>query len=147
MVPRRVEMKSKYLPEITSAELVRVQSHDRDILRLRLTGYHLFNHVLDLCSFDFGFPFGNKEDNVIVKRMALGTDVERVIIEEKYVSAPNISDHGTLIRFATQFGQCEYIIRRSQIRNLHIPSISQGLNSIESQWTFEQNFQQSMIEN
>ena len=128
MVPRRVELRSKYLPEITSAELVRVQSHDRDILRLRLTGYHLFNHVLELCSFDFGFPFGNKEDNVIVKRMALGTDVERVIIEEDYVNAPNISDHGTLIRFATQFGQCEHIIRRSQIRNLHIPSISQISN-------------------
>ena len=128
MVPRRVELRSKYLPEITSAELVRVQSHDRDILRMRLTGYHLFNHVLELCSFDFGFPFGNKEDNVIVKRMALGTDVERVIIEEKYVNAPNISDHGTLIKFTTQFGQCEYIIRRSQIRNLHIPSISQISN-------------------
>ena len=58
-----------------------MQSHDRDILRLRLTGYHLFNHVLDLCCFDLGFPFGNSEDNVIVKRMALGTDVERVSIK------------------------------------------------------------------
>jgi hypothetical protein len=129
MIPRNVEMKAKYLPEITSAELVRVQSHDRDILRLRLTGYNLFNHVLELCSFDFGFPFGTKEESVIVKRMALGTDVERVIIEEDYSQAPNISDHGTMVKFATQFGQCEYVIRRNQIRNLQIPSVNQGRNS------------------
>ena len=29
MQPRRVDIRDKYLPEITSAELVRVQSHDR----------------------------------------------------------------------------------------------------------------------
>ena len=83
--------------------------------------------MLELCSFDFGFPFGTRpgHDGVIVKRMALGTDVERVIVEEDYAHAPNISDHGTTIRYATLFGQCEYLLQRSQIRNLHIPSVNQ----------------------
>ncbi len=119
MPPRR------YPPAVTSAELVRVQSRHKDILRLRVTGCNLLDIVLDQCRFDFGFPFAGSRDKVVVKRMPLGGNVERIIFEEEYREAPAISDHGTTIRLATQFGDCEHLMRKEHFRNLVIPSVEQ----------------------
>ncbi len=125
LIPRRIEIADRYLPNVTSAELVRVQSRHSDILRLRITGYNLFNIVLEQCCFNFGFPFGGNSDKVIVKKMPLGTSVERIIFEEAYAEPPAISDHGTTIVLATQFGDCQYLMNKHQFRNLVIPSVNQ----------------------
>ncbi len=122
---RRVEVEERYTPEISSAELVRVQSRHKDILRLRVTGCNLFDIVLEQCQFNFGFPFGRSKDKAVVKKMPLGTKVERVIFEEDYAEAPAISDHGTTILLATRFGDCQYLMNKGQFRNLVIPSVNE----------------------
>ncbi len=81
--------------------------------------------MLDESSFDIGFPFGTNTNKTVVRPMALGTDVEGVNIEEDYSQEPSIADHGTTIRYATLFGICEYVLPKSQIRNLKIPSVSE----------------------
>jgi hypothetical protein len=54
--------------------------------------------------------------------------VERLIFEETFTEAPSISDHGTVLVLANQFGDCRYLMTRDQIRNLQIPSVNQILH-------------------
>ena len=90
-----------------------------------MTGRYLFDVVLERCQFQIGFPFGIKEDNVTIKKLSTGENFERLVLEE--VLEDNtvnnllaVSDHGSILVFATQFGMCEYILRREHIRYSYI---------------------------
>ena len=116
-----------FTPEIHRAELIKVTHPDNknQILRLTLTGRYLFDVVLDQCQFQIGFPFGTNEDNVTIKKLSTGENFERLVLEE-VIDDRNvdrlliISDHGALIVFTTQFGMCEYILRREHIRYIYV---------------------------
>ena len=90
-------------------------------LRLTLTGRYLFDIVLDKCQFQIGFPFGTNSDKVTIKKLSTGENLERLVLEETLEennvnSVLALSDHGSILILVTQFGMCEYILRREQIR-------------------------------
>ena len=112
-----------FKPQIHKAELIKVTPPDNknQILRLTLTGRYLFDVVLAQCQFQIGFPFGTKEDNVTIKKLSTGENFERLVLEEVLEDSNvdnllTLSDHGAILVFATQFGMCEYILRREHIR-------------------------------
>ena len=82
----------------------------------------MFDIVLAKCQFQIGFPFGTSENNVTIKKLSTGENFERLVLEEglegnsRVDDFLTISDHGSLLLFATQFGTCEYILRREHIR-------------------------------
>ena len=104
--------------------MIKVVSSDNkhQTLRLTLTGCNLFDIVLEKCQFQIGFPFGTSENNVTIKKLSTGENFERLVLEEglegnsRVDDFLTISDHGSLLLFATQFGTCEYILRREHIR-------------------------------
>ena len=110
-------------PQIHKAELIKVTSPDKlyPVLRLTLTGRYLFDVVLHNCDFHLGFPFGKNDEKTKIKRLSTGENFERLILEEsmeeKYAeSLITISDHGAILLLTTQFGQCEYMLTRDNIR-------------------------------
>ena len=105
------------------AELVNVKACDnrKNILRLTLTGRHLFDVVLEKCQFQIGFPFGKNEEVVTIKKLSTGENFERLVLEEDQTNIDadnllNISDHGATLMLTTQFGVCEYLLGHNQIR-------------------------------
>ena len=77
--------------------------------------------MLDKCQFQIGFPFGVNVDKVTIKKLSIGENVERLVLEEALEgnntdSLLSISDHGLVLNLATQFGLCKYILCRDQIR-------------------------------
>jgi hypothetical protein len=79
--------------------------------------------VLDKCQFQIGFPFGINVDKVTIKKLSTGENLERLVLEEALEgsnvdSLLAISDHGSILILATQFGLCDYILCREHIRYL-----------------------------
>merc|ERR1719474_1278441 len=61
-----------------------------------------------------------------VKRIPLGEKGEKVVVEQAVtVSDISVSDHGSTIHIATQFGSCEFLMPRKNIRNIKLQSLSQ----------------------
>ena len=122
---RNVKLIQDFEPKIHSAELATVESQDVTMLRLVLIGENLFQIYLPNCSFDFGFPFG-KDDKVTVKKIGMGSNAEKVVIEQEVKGTElSVSDHGSNIIIATQFGFGDIVLPRKNIRNIEVQSVSQ----------------------
>ena len=81
------------------------------ILRLVLVGQNLFQICLPSCVFQFGFPFGQEELGAVVKRIPLGSDKEKVVVEQALHNQDiSISDHGANIIIATQVDQLTHLL-------------------------------------
>ena len=110
-------------PQIQKAELIKITTPNATspILRLTLTGRYLFDVVLHKCDFQLGFPFCKNDEKTRIKRLSTGENFERLILEES-MDKKNIeclvtmSDHGSMLLLTTQFGQCEYMLTRDNIR-------------------------------
>ncbi|XP_059083625.1 uncharacterized protein LOC131880910 [Tigriopus californicus] len=131
-VPRRIELVDTFKPHIQTAELVRVNAHGKDYLRLRLTGRHLFEFIIEKCTFNFGYPFATNPDKFTCKKVYQTDGIETLIIEEEFNEDLKISDLGTVIRLVSKFGECEYLLGISNIRNVKIPTMNETLSNHES---------------
>ena len=114
-----------FAPVIHSVELVKVENRGTSILRLSFTGVHLLEIVLEQCQFHFNFPFASNKDNTTVKKVFMGENIQRLVLEDTCQENIAISDHGTNLIFVTQFGKCEKILGREDTRNLVIQSVTQ----------------------
>ena len=104
-IVRKIELIENFKPSLQSAELAAVTGPEIMILRLVLVGENIFQICLPECSFEFGFPFG-QPDVAIVKKITLGSKVEKVVVEQAMtLSDISVSDHGSNIHLATQFGR------------------------------------------
>ena len=110
-------------PQIQKAELIKITTPNATspILRLTLTGRYLFDVVLHKCDFQLGFPFCKNEERTRIKRLSTGENFERLILEELMDKKDieclvTMSDHGSMLLLTTQFGQCEYMLTRDDIR-------------------------------
>ena len=122
---RKIGFKYPYNPLINSVELTKA-SGEKSFLKLSFTGKNLFDVVLDLCQFDFNFPFANKKENVKIKKFSMGENIERLVIEEETNdSSIAISDHGISLLLVTQFGQCEKVLLCENVRNIVVESVHQ----------------------
>lgn len=131
-IPRRIEIVDTFKPEIISAELVRVHAHGKDYLRLRLTGRHLFEFIIEKCVFNFGYPFATNPAMFTSKKVFQTDNIETLIFEEEFREDPCVSDHGSTIKLVSKFGECEYLLRKEQIRNVKIPTLNETLSDHES---------------
>ena len=122
---RKIGFKYPYNPLINSVELTKA-SGEKSFLKLSFTGKNLFDVVLDLCQFDFNFPFANKKENVKIKKLSMGENIERLVIEEETKdSSIAISDHGISLLLVTQFGECEKVLLCENVRNIVVESVHQ----------------------
>ena len=122
---RKIGFKYPYNPLINSVELTKA-SGEKSFLKLSFTGKNLFDVVLDLCQFDFNFPFANKKENVKIKKFSMGENIERLVIEEETNdSSIAISDHGISLLLVTQFGECEKVLLCENVRNIVVESVHQ----------------------
>ena len=114
-------VKPRYVPEITEAEIVKVDLNGKDVTRLRLTGKNLTTIILEDCEFNIGYPFASEKE-VRLQKFPLDGNAEeiKVIIEEDFNSSINISDHGTVIKVKTLFGQCQHKLKNKEPRQLKI---------------------------
>ena len=86
-----------------------------------MTGRYLFDVVLQKCDFQIGFPFCKNDEKVKIKKLSTGENFERLILEELMDERNSeclvtMSDHGSILLLTTQFGQCEYMLTRQNIR-------------------------------
>merc|ERR1711892_180659 len=124
-IVRTIEEIGNFKPSLQSAELAAVTGPAIMILRLVLVGENIFQICLGQCLFQFGFPFGQPEV-AIVKKIPLGSKVEKVIVEQAMtLSDISVSDHGSNVHLATQFGSCDYLMPKKNIRNIILQSVSQ----------------------
>ena len=94
---------------INSVELTKVKG-EKSFLELSFTGEYLCDAVLDLYHFEFNFPFGKNKENSKIKKILMGKNIERLVIQQKYEdSLVAILDHGINLLLVTQFGECEKI--------------------------------------
>ncbi|XP_075241655.1 uncharacterized protein LOC142336627 [Convolutriloba macropyga] len=123
--PRTIQEVLIFDPKLHSIELATVKCQDVTQLRLVLIGENLFQIYLPRCSFDLGFPFGVSEKST-VKKISMGDKIEKLVIEQEVnVNELSISDHGSKVKVATQFGFAEGILPRNNIRNIEVQSVSQ----------------------
>ena len=125
---RDVRFSQPFAPVIHSVELVKVENRGTSILRLSFTGVHLLEIVLEQCQFHFNFPFASNKDNTTVKKVFMGENIQRLVLEDTCQENIAISDHGINLIFVTQFGKCEKILRREDMRNLVIQNVKQIAN-------------------
>ena len=91
-------------------------------MSLALTGRYLFDVVLPQCDFgQIGFPFAKDEKKTKINTRSENETFGRLILNESMEgrNADNqvsISDHGAKLVLTTQFGQCETILTRENIR-------------------------------
>ena len=124
-IPRTIQDVDVFYPTIDKAELTTVTGLEIMILRLSLVGKNISEICLPWCVFQFGFPFGKHEETV-VKKIPLGNGKEKIVIEQPMrASNLSISDHGAVLHLATQFGSCDALLPRQNIRNIKLQSISQ----------------------
>ena len=55
----------------------------------------------------------------------MGENIQRLVLEDTFKENIAISDHGTNLIFVTQFGMYEKILRREDMRNLVVQSVTQ----------------------
>ena len=67
----------------------------------------------------------NSLEQVQIKQLPMSEATDVVILEEAFDQPPDIPDVGCEIQFATLFGQCSYMIRKDQVRDLEIANIHQ----------------------
>ena len=122
---RKIGFKYPYKPLINSVELTKANG-ERSFLKLSFTGKNLFDMVLDLCRFDFNFPFAKNKQNVKIKKLSMGENIERLVIEEEMKdSSITISDHGIRLLLVTQFGECDKVLLGEDVRNIVVESVHQ----------------------
>ena len=107
-IPRVIKFTSPYIPVIHSVKLSKVDDRDTTILRLSFTGLHLFDVVLSLCEFHFNYPFAGNIELTTVKKLSMGEQVQRVIIEEPYKEDLAISDHYDLCDTVWQMSETNF---------------------------------------
>ena len=133
-------MITRFQPSVSSAELAAVTGPEVMILRLVIIGENIFEVCLSQCLFDFGFPFGQvnrKTTNTfiaclqpgmaVVKKIPLGEKGEKIVVEQAITTTGrvktfllltepysdiSVSDHGSNLHLATQFGSCDYLMPR-----------------------------------
>ena len=64
---------------INSVEVTKANG-ERSFLKSSFTGKNLFDMVLDLCRFDFNFPFAKNKENVKIKKLSMSENIERLVI-------------------------------------------------------------------
>ena len=122
---REILFNYPYQPVIHSVELSKVKGK-KSFLNLSFIGKNLFDVVLDLCQFDFNFPFLKNRENVTIKKISMGKNIERLVIKDEMKDfSISISDHGTRLLLVTQFGKCEKLILRENVRNINVESVNQ----------------------
>ena len=61
-----------------------------------------------------------------MKKIPLGNNKEKIVIEQPIKSSNlSMSDHGAVLHLATQFGSCDFVLPRQNVRNIKLQSISQ----------------------
>ncbi|XP_065648208.1 uncharacterized protein LOC101241641 isoform X3 [Hydra vulgaris] len=127
---RIIKLINPYLPKIDEAQLTKLFSEKNNLLRLRLTGINLDCIVIEKCNFNLGFPFGNNVDKV---RMSMTADDSKDVVQLDQNLDINddisMSDHGTEIIVTTLFGSCHYQLRKDQLRELNVLSVSQFMHN------------------
>ena len=122
---REILFKYPYKPVIHSVELVKGKGQTIS-LKLSLTGENLDNVVLDLCHFDFNFLFAKSKENLSIKNMSIGDNVERLVIEQEMEDISiSVAVHRTRLLLVTQFGECEAFILPENIRSIDVERVSQ----------------------
>ena len=76
---RKIGFKYPYKPLINSVEVTKANG-ERSFLKSSFTGKNLFDMVLDLCRFDFNFPFAKNKENVKIKKLSMSENIERLVI-------------------------------------------------------------------
>jgi len=116
---------TRFQPSVSSAELAAVTGPEVMILRLVIIGENIFEVCLSQCLFDFGFPFG-QPGMAVVKKIPLGEKGEKIVVEQAITTTDiSVSDHGSNLHLATQFGSCDYLMPRKNIRDIKLQSLSQ----------------------
>merc|ERR1719319_938821 len=124
-VPRKLDVITRFQPSVSSAELAAVTGPEVMILRLVIIGENIFEVCLSQCLFDFGFPFG-QPGMAVVKKIPLGEKGEKIVVEQAITTTDiSVSDHGSNLHLATQFGSCDYLMPRKNIRDIKLQSLSQ----------------------
>nr|XP_047128037.1 uncharacterized protein LOC101241641 isoform X3 [Hydra vulgaris] len=127
---RTIKLINPYLPKIDEALLTKLFSEKNNLLRLRLTGINLDCIVIEKCNFNLGFPFGNNVDKI---RMSITVDdsIDVVHLDQNLDINDdiNLSDHGTEIIVTTLFGSCRYQLKKDQLRELNVLSVSQFMHN------------------
>ena len=122
---RKIELLNPFAPVIQSVELTKTKG-GKDVLKLSLTGKYLHGVVLELCQFDFSFPFLGNKNCIELKKIPLGENIERLLlIGQMPDTAIAISDYGVRVLLVTQFGEVQTFIRRENVRNVVIDSVKQ----------------------
>merc|ERR1719319_936773 len=115
-VPRKLEVITRFQPSVSSAELAAVTGPEVMILRLVIIGENIFEVCLSQCLFDFGFPFG-QPGMAVVKKIPLGEKGEKIVVEQAITTTDiSVSDHGSNLHLATQFGSCDYLMPRKSVQ-------------------------------
>ena len=95
-------------------------------MKLSLTGKYLHGVVLEICQFDFRFPFIRNKNCIELKKIPLGENIERLLlIGQMPDTTITISDYGVRVQLVTQFGEVQTFIRRENVRNVTIESVEQ----------------------
>ena len=124
-VDRDIQRKDPFRPKIYSVELTKSRG-DKIFLKLSFTGKYIHNVVLDLCQFNFGFPFGKNKEKVKTIKSFTAERIQRLVIEEE-IEDDNIAlaDQGTVLLLVTQFGECEEMLRPGNVRDIAVQSVRQ----------------------
>ena len=122
---RKIELLNPFAPVVQSVELRKTKG-EQDVLKLSLTGKYLHGVVLELCQFDFRFPFVRNKNCIELKKISLGENIERLLlIGQMPDTTIAISDYGVRVQLVTQFGEVQTFIRRENVRNVVIESVKQ----------------------
>ena len=125
-VCRKVYIKNIFEPVIHSVQLCKIKnSSGTELLRMSFTGMHLYEIVLEKCQFYFSFPFARDAEKTTVKKVSMGESIQRLVIEEPLKEQFVMPDHGTNLLLVTQFGMCEKIIHRADLRDISIQNTTQ----------------------
>ena len=122
---RNIQFKYLFKPSIDSVELTKAQKGETNFLRLSFTGKYIHNIVLDLCQFDFDFPFAKVTQKVKIRKSLTAVDERLVIEQEMGNSNIVIPDCGIKLLLVTQFGECEKILHSKNVRDVVTESVRQ----------------------
>ena len=122
---RKIELLNPFAPVVQFVELRKTKG-EKDVLKLSLTGKYLHGVVLEICQFDFRFPFIRNKNCIELKKIPLGENIERLLlIGQMPDTTITISDYGVRVQLVTQFGEVQTFIRRENVRNVTIESVEQ----------------------
>ena len=120
----KIETIEFFEPRVIDGELVCEEDQEDKLVILNLKGENIACICLERCEFNFGFRFGvNRKSEIKHVLVGSSPNKEELIISQAVAQEDLINSGIFHLKLATVFGECEYTLRRNEIRNIEVPTV------------------------